>query len=672
MSFKLTSNYAPKGDQPAAIATLVQGLRAQEQAQTLLGVTGSGKTFTMANVINEMNRPTLVLSHNKTLAAQLYAEFREFFPDNAVEYFVSYYDYYQPEAYIPSTNVYIEKDLSINQEIEKLRLRATSSLLSDRRDVIVVASVSCIYGMSNPADFRTHMRTFIVGENLGRDQFLLLLVDLLYKRSETKFEQGTFRVRGDMVDVFLTYNEQAYRFFFFADEIEAIQEINPATGRRIEDKRSVVIFPGSLFMVSKEHVSKAIAEIVQDLKAQLAFFRERGLTVEAERLEERTRLDIDMIREMNYCPGIENYSRAFDGRKVGERPYCLLDYFPKDFLMFIDESHVSIPQIQGMWGGDHARKKNLVSYGFRIPMAKDNRPLTFDEFHGLLNQVIYVSATPANYELEESKGCIVEQVVRPTGLLDPTISVQPSKNQIDHLLHEIRKRTKKQERVLITTLTKKMAEKLTDYLERMDVRCRYIHSDVKTLDRVEILEGLRVGEFDVLVGVNLLREGLDLPEVSLVAITDADKEGFLRNFRSLIQTIGRTARHIEGHVIMYADKITPSMKQAIEETSRRREKQILYNKKHNIQPTAVKKAHNKLSQQKSARPKTYTITEATLAEVAEPEMVYLSLPQIKKMIRSTEKKIEQAAAGMDYVKAQKLQEKLMALESLLGQKNKKA
>jgi len=671
MDFKLTSEYTPTGDQPKAIKQLVKGVEENELHQTLLGVTGSGKTFTIANVIAQTNRPTLILSHNKTLAAQLYGEFKQFFPENAVEYFISYYDYYQPEAFIPSSNLYIEKDLSINEEIEKLRLSATSSLLTGRRDVIVVASVSCIYGIGNPDEFGKNIIKLKAGETIVRNKLLFALVDILYNRTEAEFKRGTFRVKGDTVDVFLAYADYAIRIYFWGDEIESIQRIDPHSGKKISDEKIVTIFPANLFVTGKESLHKAIREIQDDMVAQVNMFETERRHLEAKRLKERTEFDIEMMRELGYCSGIENYSRYFDGRNPGARPFCLLDYFPDDFLLVVDESHVTVPQVRAMWGGDRSRKVNLVDFGFRLPSALDNRPLTFNEFESLVNQAIYVSATPSEYELRKSEGVVIEQLIRPTGLLDPEIDVRPSKNQIDDLLEEIDERVKKHERVLITTLTKRMAEELSKYLDRVGVKGRYIHSEVTTLDRVEILRELRLGVFDVLVGVNLLREGLDLPEVSLVAILDADKEGFLRNERSLVQTIGRAARNENGKVIMYADKITESMQQAIDETNRRRKIQIDYNLEHGITPkTIIRSKDSILGQTKvadSKKQKYYVeAEEATLA--ADPVAAYLNKDELQKMADRTRKAMEKAAKELEFMEAAKLRDELMAIQKLMNEK----
>lgn len=669
MPFEIVSDYQPTGDQPRAIGQLVEGIQNGEPAQTLLGVTGSGKTFTIANVIAAVQKPTLVLAHNKTLAAQLYGEFKQFFPNNAVEYFISYYDYYQPEAYIPTSNLYIEKDLSINEEIEKLRLSATSSLLTGRRDVIVVASVSCIYGIGNPDEFGKNVVRIGVGDRIPRSQLLFRFVDILYSRTEADFKRGNFRVKGDTVDIFIAYGDFAYRFFFWGDEVEAIQRIDPDTGRKLSDEQIVTIFPANLFVTGKDLLNQAIYEIQDDLVAQVKYFEEERRFLEAKRLKERTEFDIEMMRELGYCSGIENYSRYFDRRQQGARPFCLIDYFPDDFLMVIDESHVTVPQVRAMWGGDRSRKVNLVDFGFRLPSALDNRPLTFNEFETLMSQVVFVSATPAEYELRASEGVVVEQIIRPTGLLDPVIEVRPSGNQIDDLLDEIRDRIKAGDRVLVTTLTKRMAEELSKFLDRANVKCRYIHSEVTTLDRVEILRDLRLGVFDVLVGVNLLREGLDLPEVSLVAILDADKEGFLRNERSLVQTIGRAARNENGKVIMYADTITDSMQRAIDETNRRRAIQMAYNEEHGITPKTVLKSkeaimgQTKVADSKKGSQKYYVESEeASLA--ADPVLQYMRPDEIEKMIKSTQKEMEKAAKDLDFIQAAKLRDELMALKKL--------
>ena len=664
MQFKLESEFSPTGDQPSAIKQLVDGLNDGEDFQTLLGVTGSGKTFTIANVIKEVNRPTLVLSHNKTLAAQLFSEFKQFFPDNAVEYFVSYYDYYQPEAYIPSSGTYIEKDLSINEEIEKYRLNTTSSLLSGRKDVIVVASVSCIYGIGNPEDFHNGIIDIAEGDIISRDQFLQKLVLALYSRTTAEFTRGNFRVKGDTVDVFLAHNDIAYRFHFFGNEIEEIESFNPENGKIIDSLEEVRVYPASIFVASKDKIQGAISHIQDDLRKQVDYLQEIGLSTEAKRLDERTNFDLEMIKELGYCSGIENYSRYFDGRNEGSRPFCLLDYFPTDFITVIDESHVTLPQIRAMHGGDKARKINLVEHGFRLPAAMDNRPLKFEEFEMISNQTIYVSATPADYELEKSEGIIAEQIIRPTGLLEPIIEVRPSGNQIDDLLEEIRIRIEKRERVLVTTLTKRMAEEFSKYLTKFSIKCRYIHSDVDTLERVEILNGLKEGEFDVLIGVNLLREGLDLPQVSLVAIMDADKEGFLRSERALTQTAGRASRNINGLVIMYADRITNSMKRTIDGTNRKREKQQAYNKKNGLTPQPlIQKKGNSLTD--SLNP--YKITGPSTNKNI-PNIENANSDQLKKMISHTKREMERMAKNLNFMEATRLRDELQELEEKLKNK----
>jgi len=662
MNFKLQSEYQPTGDQPQAIKKLVQGLENGEKYQTLLGVTGSGKTFTIANVVNEIQRPTLVLAHNKTLAAQLFMEFKEFFPKNAVEYFVSYYDYYQPEAYIASTGTYIEKDLSINEEVEKLRLSATASLLSGRRDVLIVASVSCIYGIGNPTEFNKSLIELELNSKISRTQLLHKLVNALYSRTLNEFSRGTFRVKGDVVDIFPAYADSAVRIQFFGDEIEKIQSFDPVSGNIISNFDKINIYPANLFATSKETLNSAIRNIQDDLVKQVDFFKEIDKPLEAKRLQERTELDLEMIKELGYCSGIENYSRYIDGRAPGTRPFCLLDYFPKDFLMVIDESHVTIPQIHAMYGGDRSRKEALVEYGFRLPAAMDNRPLKFEEFEEMQNQVIYVSATPADYELEKTGGEYIEQIIRPTGLLDPIIEVRPTENQIDDLMEEIQKRAEEDERVLVTTLTKKMAEELTKYFTKFGIRTRYIHSDVETLERIQIMQDLRVGLFDVLVGVNLLREGLDLPEVSLVAILDADKEGMLRSRRSMIQTVGRAARNINGKAIMYADKITKSMQATIDETNYRREKQIRYNERHGIVPKALNK---KISETLVGRSKDFPDAKYTQKEIlkqATEQKQKHSTEEIEKIIAEKQKEMEAAAKNLDFITAARLRDEIKALQ----------
>ena len=664
MQFKLQSEFSPTGDQPTAIKQLVEGLNNGDNFQTLLGVTGSGKTFTIANVINEVNRPTLVLSHNKTLAAQLFSEFKQFFPENAVEYFVSYYDYYQPEAYMPSSGTYIEKDLSINEEIEKYRLNTTSTLLSGRKDVIVVSSVSCIYGIGNPEDFHNGIIDLAEGDIISRDQFLQKLVLALYSRTTAEFTRGNFRVKGDTVDVFLAHNDIAYRIHFFGNEIEEIESFNPENGKIIDTLKEARIFPASIFVASKDKIHSAISTIQDDLRKQVDYFQEKGLTTEAKRLDERTNFDLEMIKELGYCSGIENYSRYFDGRNEGSRPFCLLDYFPNDFMTVIDESHVTLPQVRAMYGGDRARKTNLVEHGFRLAAAMDNRPLKFEEFEMINNQTIYASATPADYELEKSEGVIAEQVIRPTGLLEPIIEVRKSENQIDDLLEEIRIRIEKKERVLVTTLTKRMAEEFSKYLTRFSIKCRYIHSDVDTLERVEILHGLKEGVFDVLIGVNLLREGLDLPQVSLVAIMDADKEGFLRSERALTQTAGRASRNINGLVIMYADKITNSMRRSIDETNRRRKKQKAYNKENGLkpQPLLKKKDSELLS---SLNP--YKVTGPSTNKNI-PTIEYANPEQLKKMISYTKREMERMAKNLNFMEAARLRDELQELTEKLKNK----
>lgn len=670
MDFQLFADFQPTGDQPEAIRQLVEGINNQVTCQTLLGVTGSGKTFTVANVIKSINRPTLILSHNKTLAAQLYGEFKQFFPNNAVEYFVSYYDYYQPEAYLPVTGTYIEKDLQINDEIEKLRLSATSALLSGRKDIIVVASVSCIYGIGNPKEFEKGILTLKIGTLVSRNKFLLKLVENLYSRSNEDFKRGTFRVKGDTVDIYLAYADYAIRIDFWGDEIESLSAIDPISSQILEKFEEITIYPANIFVSSPENTFKALEQIGEDMVIQVANFKKEGKLEEANRLQERVSYDMEMIRELGYCSGIENYSRYFDQRQPGERPFCLLDYFPKDFLMVVDESHVTLPQVKGMYGGDRSRKINLVDYGFRLQAAIDNRPLKFEEFESLLHQVIFVSATPADYEIIQSEGVVVEQLIRPTGLLDPIIEVRPTRNQVDDLLEEIQKRIELKERTLITTLTKRMAEELQKYMDRLGILCRYIHSDIDTIERVEILRQLRLGQFDVLIGVNLLREGLDLPEVSLVAILDADKEGFLRNERSLVQTVGRAARNVNGMVIMYADRMTVSMEKTISETARRRKMQEVYNLEHGMVPTPLNKSIDKILESTKvadgdsiASTKTYDWqTDNTVA--AEADLRYSNPLELEKKIKLIRKTMEKAAKDLDFIEAARLRDELLALEKL--------
>lgn len=673
MQFKLTSNYIPTGDQPEAIRQLVEGINRHEKHQTLLGVTGSGKTFSIANVIQEIQRPTLILSHNKTLAAQLYGEFKQFFPENSVNYFVSYYDYYQPEAYIPTTNTYIEKDLAINDEIEKLRLRTSSALVSGRRDIIVVSSVSCIYGMGNPADFTDSVLRVQVGQVVSRNAFLFRLVELLYSRTTAEFKRGTFRVKGETVDIYLAYADYALRISFFGDEIEEMSTIEPNSGKTIEKLDSSAIYPANLYVVPKDRMQGAIRDIQDELVQRKDQFEREKRILEAKRIDERVNYDLEMIRELGYCSGIENYSRFFDGRRPGDRPFCLLDYFPDDYLMVIDESHVTVPQIRAMYGGDRSRKTSLVEYGFRLPSAMDNRPLNFQEFESLTGQIIYVSATPGDYELQQSEGIVIEQIIRPTGLLDPIIEIRPVINQVDDLLDEIDKTVKNGFRVLVTTLTKRMAEELSKYMTRLNIKCRYIHSEVKTMERVEILRDLRLGAFDVLIGINLLREGLDLPEVSLVAILDADKEGFLRSERSLIQTIGRAARNSEGKVIMYADKITNSMQVTIEETNRRRDKQIEYNTKHGITPTTVTKSKAAIIEQTSIMDFKGGVQQAYVEKdenylAADPVVQYMSKSDLEKAINTVKKDMLKASKEMDFLLAAKLRDEMYALETVYNEK----
>ena len=668
MEFNLTTEYYPTGDQPEAIKQLVEGINRGDKAQTLLGVTGSGKTFTIANVIQQVKKPTLVLSHNKTLAAQLYSEFQKFFPDNAVEYFVSYYDYYQPEAFIPSTNTYIEKDLSINEEIEKLRLSTSSSLLSSRRDIIVVSSVSCIYGIGNPEDFYSNIIDIKKNQIISRNQLLHFFVNSLYSRTEADFNRGNFRVKGDTVDIYPAYLDYAYRIYFYGDEIENIESFEVSSGDIIAEFDDLKIYPANIFVTSKDKIQQAIYLIQDDLLKQMAYLKENGKHLEAKRLEDRVTYDLEMLRELGYCSGIENYSRYFDGRDQGTRPFCLLDYFPDDYLIIIDESHVTVPQVRAMYGGDRSRKQNLVEYGFRLPSAMDNRPLKFDEFESMINQIIYVSATPADYELQMSEGIVVEQLIRPTGLLEPIIDVRPSSNQVDDLLDEIEKTTAKGERTLVTTLTKRMAEELSKYMTNLGIRCRYMHSEVVTLERIEIMHDLRAGAFDVLIGVNLLREGLDLPEVSLVAILDADKEGFLRSERSLTQTAGRAARNVNSKVIMYADKITASMQQTIDETDRKRVKQIKYNIENNITPTQITKSTNasltRSTQVDTSSPKPY-IENDDLNIAAEPVLKYMNKKQLDKSLSLSRKNMEKAVKELDFIQAAKYRDEVIEIQKIM-------
>jgi len=676
MQFQIISDYVPTGDQPGAIKALVKGLEHGDKSQVLLGVTGSGKTFTMANVIQQVQRPTLILSHNKTLVAQLYSEFKQFFPNNKVEYFVSYYDYYQPEAFIPSSNTYIEKDLAIKEEIEKMRLATTSTLMSGRRDIIVVASVSCIYGAGNPKDYEKSTIRIHAGQKIGRNTFLFSLVDSLYSRTTAEFNRGNFRVKGDVVDVFPAYADFAFRIQFFGDEVESIDIIDPVSGKKQESAKDIAIFPANLYVTPKDQLKEAMIQIQDDLVAQIEYFKGVGKFLEAKRLEERTNFDLEMMRELGYCSGIENYSRYMDKRNAGDRPFCIIDYFPNDFLLMVDESHVSMPQVRAMYGGDRSRKQNLVEYGFRLPSAMDNRPLTFSEFEGMIPQTIYVSATPADYEIQQAGGVLVEQIIRPTGLLDPTIEVRPCLNQVDDLLDEIDERIKMGDRILVTTLTKRMAEELSKYMTRLNIKCNYIHSEVKTLDRVEILRNLRLGVFDVLIGVNLLREGLDLPEVSLVAIMDADKEGFLRNDKSLTQTIGRAARNDRGKVIMYADVMTDSMQRTINETYRRRDIQIAYNTKHGITPTTIRRSKEEIIKQTSiADAKTFDgepigrayVEPEEFSIAADPVVEYLSKPKLQKMLDETQKRMQKAAKELDFMEAARLRDEMFGLQKKLDE-----